>query len=251
MSVCSGNTAQLDHCNTLHHPATRRKCVLFTTPELPLQQSPKLQRQRCTAPWTDDMNHRRPLPSSGSQVCCSVCQRVAVYLSVLQCASTYSPCRRRFIACCGAVQCVAAYRCVFQCVAVSFSAWNGNGRVNMWIYVTHTLNGKQLLADPAVTVVSKKNYVMYNMLYFQKTQQWALCSCMHGSTGWRRLIGSPKLQIIFHKRAPKYRSLLRKMTCKDKGSYESSPPCITLHTFCGNMTCRKCRGYFVCCVIHP
>ena len=45
-------------------------------------------------------------------------------------------------------------------------------------------------------------------------------------TGWRRIIGSPKLQIIFHKRATKYRSLLRKMTYKDKGSYESSPPCI-------------------------
>ena len=42
-------------------------------------------------------------------------------------------------------------------------------------------------------------------------------------TGWRRLIGSPKLQIIFHKRATKYRSLLRKMTYEDKGSYESSP----------------------------
>jgi len=47
------------------------------------------------------------------------------------------------------------------------------------------------------------------------------------STGWRRLIGSPKLQIIFHKRATKYRSFLRKMTYKDKGSYESSPPCTT------------------------
>ena len=45
-------------------------------------------------------------------------------------------------------------------------------------------------------------------------------------TGWQRLIGSPKLQIIFHKRATKYRSLLRKMTHKDKTSYESSPPCI-------------------------
>jgi len=44
-------------------------------------------------------------------------------------------------------------------------------------------------------------------------------------TGWRRLIGSPKLQISFHKRATKYRSLLREMTYKDKGSYESSPPC--------------------------
>ena len=47
------------------------------------------------------------------------------------------------------------------------------------------------------------------------------------NTGWRRLIGSPKLQIIFHKRATKCRSLLQKMTCKDKGSYESSPPCIS------------------------
>jgi len=44
-------------------------------------------------------------------------------------------------------------------------------------------------------------------------------------TGLRRLIESPKLQIIFHKRATKYRALLLKMTCKDKGSYESSPPC--------------------------
>ena len=44
------------------------------------------------------------------------------------------------------------------------------------------------------------------------------------TTGWRRLIGSPKLQIVFHKRAIKYRSLLRKMTYKAKGSYESSHP---------------------------
>ena len=48
----------------------------------------------------------------------------------------------------------------------------------------------------------------------------------HTRTGWRRLIGSPKLQIIFHKWATKYRALLLKMTYKDKGSYESWPPCI-------------------------
>jgi len=57
--------------------------------------------------------------------------------------------------------------------------------------------------------------------------QRLLCSHrkLNKLTGWRRLIGSPKLQIIFHKRATNYRSLLRKMTYKDKGSYESSPPC--------------------------
>jgi len=49
------------------------------------------------------------------------------------------------------------------------------------------------------------------------------------SVEWRRLIGSFKLQIISHKRATKYRSLLREMTDKDKRSYESSPPC----RYCG------------------
>jgi len=53
--------------------------------------------------------------------------------------------------------------------------------------------------------------------------------------GWRRLIGSPKLQVIFHKTATKYRALLRKMTYKDKGSYESSPPCSIATLFFENV----------------
>ena len=52
------------------------------------------------------------------------------------------------------------------------------------------------------------------------------------STGWRRLIGCLQLQVIFHKRATKYRVLLRKMTCKDKTSYGSSPPCIKKSLYC-------------------
>jgi len=44
-------------------------------------------------------------------------------------------------------------------------------------------------------------------------------------TGWQKLTGTPTMQIIFHKRATKYRSILRKMTYKDKVSYESLPPC--------------------------
>ena len=43
--------------------------------------------------------------------------------------------------------------------------------------------------------------------------------------GWRRPIGCLKLQVIFRKRATNYRALLRKMTYKDKASYDSSPPC--------------------------
>ena len=66
-------------------------------------------------------------------------------------------------------------------------------------------------------------------------------------TGWRRLIGFPELQIIFHKRATRYRSLLRKMTYKDKGSYESSPPCTDLmriHLCCMNFGDHACA--YVC-----
>jgi len=64
-------------------------------------------------------------------------------------------------------------------------------------------------------------------------------------TGWRRLIGSHKWQIIFHKRATKYRSLLREMTYKNKGSYESSPPCIEHVSKCMTcaLLCLPCTGW--------
>jgi len=45
------------------------------------------------------------------------------------------------------------------------------------------------------------------------------------ATGWRRLIGCLKLQVIFRKRATNYKFLLRKMTYKDKASCDSTPPC--------------------------
>ena len=44
-------------------------------------------------------------------------------------------------------------------------------------------------------------------------------------TGWRRLIGCLKLQVISCKRATNCRALLRKMTYKDTASYGSLPPC--------------------------
>ena len=65
-------------------------------------------------------------------------------------------------------------------------------------------------------------------------------------TGWRRLIGSPKLQIIFHKRATKYRALLRKMSYKDKGSYESSPPCRVNHAHVQNCTATADQNLISC-----
>ena len=49
----------------------------------------------------------------------------------------------------------------------------------------------------------------------------------YGYTGWRRCIGCLNLHVIFRKRATNSGDLLRKMTCKDKASYGSSPPCIS------------------------
>jgi len=75
------------------------------------------------------------------------------------------------------------------------------------------------------------SYVEYIYTTTQAICTHIICafSRVYTHTGWPRLIGSPKLQIIFHKKATKYRPLLRKMTYKDKGSYESSPPCNWMH----------------------
>jgi len=64
--------------------------------------------------------------------------------------------------------------------------------------------------------VSKNN----TWLGYDMTRSFVTCSA-----GWRRLIGCLKLQVTFCKRATNNRALLREMTCKDKASYGSSPPC--------------------------
>jgi len=65
-------------------------------------------------------------------------------------------------------------------------------------------------------------------------------------TGWRRLIGCFKLQVIFCKRATNYRALLRKMTYEYKASYVSSPPCIRIYgSFMLTCSCVT-HDLFVC-----
>ena len=69
-------------------------------------------------------------------------------------------------------------------------------------------------------------------------------------TGWQRPIGCLKLQVIFRKRAKKYRALLWKMTYKDKASYDSTPPCtytttillrgaVTICQYCTPILCSQ------------
>jgi len=101
--------------------------------------------------------------------------------------------------------------CVYLPCVINISSCNGNNpSVDQQLSKVLTQNTSTTQSLLQHVCISTSNSVL-------------LCVC----TGWRRLIGSPKLQIIFHKRATKYRSLLQKMTYKDKGSYESSPPLIS------------------------
>jgi len=53
------------------------------------------------------------------------------------------------------------------------------------------------------------------------------------STGWQRLIGCLKLQVIFRKRATNYSALLWKMTYEDKAPYMRlrHPVCVRVCLF--------------------
>jgi len=66
--------------------------------------------------------------------------------------------------------------------------------------------------------------------------------CEYGcqSTGWRRVIGCLKLQVIVGKRATDCRALLRTMTYKDKAFYDSTPPCSSRR--CGSSRYRRSTG---------
>ena len=52
-----------------------------------------------------------------------------------------------------------------------------------------------------------------------------------GCTGWRKLTGCLKSQVIFRKRATNSRALLLKMTYEDKASYNSTPLCSCIYEY--------------------
>ena len=68
---------------------------------------------------------------------------------------------------------------------------------------------------------------IYTYVYIYIDTRKHTCNTGFGCGVWWTY---PNLQIIFHKRATKYRLLLRKKTYKDKRSHESPPPCSTVKT---------------------
>jgi len=78
--------------------------------------------------------------------------------------------------------------------------------------------------------------------------------CPKIRSGWRRPRGCLKLQDIFRKRATNYRALLRKITHKEKASYDSTPlctieairVCICAVYICFSCLCHYCYLLCVC-----
>ena len=137
--------------------------------------------------------------------CCSMLQSI--------------PCVAVFVAvCCSVLQCVAPPDLLLtRCTGGAAWSRRFNRQIRICTKKTYILVDRCVFIQTKPTYMSKVSTVCKLKTDGRDRTRYP--------TGWRRLIGSPKLQIIFHKRATKYGSLLRKMTYKDKGSYESSPPC--------------------------
>jgi len=180
------------------------------------------------------------------------CDAAAVGCSVLRCVAV---CWQCVAVCCSMLQCVAVCCSVLQCVAfigakALFLCHDLVERDTLlecealleWKNTpTHMItNYRSLLEESPIKETAFPCVILVPKLFQTKSIPFGIqCPC----TGWRRLIGSPKLQIIFHKRATNYRSLLRKMTYEDKGSYASSPPCTMQCPFGMRCPCRNAMPF--------
>jgi len=87
----------------------------------------------------------------------------------------------------------------------------------------------------------------------KKRQQCCLSDALT-DTGWQKLIGSPKLQIIFHKRATKYRALLLKWPKKIRDPMSLGHPLsgVSFRCVCTQLLlCEKNNFSFVWIVESP
>jgi len=118
----------------------------------------------------------------------------------------------------------------------------------IWLVYSHMSIHMWIHIYSCVVVYSHLNSYLYIYIWYDSCIHMWVFTCQHISTrvyscihiwihiytwydsctGWRRPIRCLISWITFRKLATNYRALLRKMTYKDKASYESSPPCISL-----------------------
>ena len=113
----------------------------------------------------------------------------------------------------------AIRRCMFfQCILEYLQRYTTHRPLGHERVRERTASATKLVDEWCIASTSRLGYLCLDILWGIMVVLIFISVCV---------IGSPKLQIIFHKRATIHRSLLRKMTYKDKGSYESLPPCST------------------------
>ena len=101
--------------------------------------------------------------------------------------------------------------------------WHETNELQTTLRYQMSPNNHELNASNKRQELNKSQSITHAMRHLNQTD-----SRSPTNTGWQRLIGYLKLQIIFCKRTTNYRDLLWKMTYKDKASHGSSPPCITI-----------------------
>jgi len=104
--------------------------------------------------------------------------------------------------------------CMYVCVCVRWHIIGTNIHIRMCICICICI----------CVYICESNILALQSYYIRS---WVII-IIKLSTGWRRLIGCLKLQVIFRKKATNYRALLRKITYKDEASYDATPPCIEL-----------------------
>ena len=121
------------------------------------------------------------------------------------------------------------YTCIQEVSVVTVSIFRI--QVYSFIYVYAFMYTHTIFIDIYVYTriyVYTHNIHTYSLMYMHlciHTQYSYIFIYTRVHTGWRRPIRCLILWITFRKLATNYRALLRKMTQKDKASYESLPPC--------------------------
>ena len=174
-------------------------------------------------------------------MCCSVLRCVAVCYSVLQCVAVCCSVLQCVAECCSVLQCVAECCRVLWCVVVCCSVLpHGPPQHNQYVLDCNMLqcvavccSMLQCISARIRALASKFVAMCCGVMHYICAYSRAnsivvsICVAVRG-TGWRRLIGCLKLQVIFCKRATNFKALLRKMTYKDEASYGISPLCNVL-----------------------
>ena len=78
------------------------------------------------------------------------------------------------------------------------------------------------------------------------TLQHSICNTLQHTTGWRRCIGCVKAQVSFRKKDINYRTLLRKMTYKDKASYGGFNTLYLQSDYLKHTACNPTAHFKIC-----